>query len=442
MRFSLVALGLLALSGCAADLCDPAALMAEVSAASAGDTIRLGACRVEGVALEVGPGVTVQGRPGSVLVGDGAEPVVRLTGATLTDVEIELDGGVGVVATGASARVEGVEIRLTRGVGVQATDLGRLDVSDLTIQGPVDPADGTSILPEADPTEGAWGLVARDVIDGDLFDVEIVRVGPWGVIVWNSRLEMRQSVVRDCVGTGIYAEGGALTLTDVRVEHPIRGLQPYPAYGLAATDGASVTSTSLTIAGGDGVGLMHDSGTGVHEGLEVSGQPHGGVWVQRGGDVTLTNASIHDNAVAGLVATGANALRVEGGTIRDTALGRSIFGAAVVEAGDGVQVFTPAGPTTLLDVSLIDNGRVGAIFDLGATPLADVSLSRVEVAGDTLGCLAQDGAGLVALGGWDDGVTRTGAVATNDPAQIDVLTVIGTVEADDLPSVDLGLLMP
>lgn len=420
------------------DICDSVSVVRELRTARAGQTVRLGACRIEDASVEVPEGVTLEGRDGTELVGNGMAPVVTLAeGAALANVRVETRGSVGVNAPNADTTLRNVTVSVLRGIGVGIEGAGS-ELIGVTIVGP---DDADTFPPFAEPDEGAYGFVVLDAGDVSLVDVRVEKVGPWGGIVAGTTLTWNGGSVTEVVGTGLYADGGAVDLTNVRFDGFEPGLQPLPAYGAVFTNGVMATSMNVEVANGD-LGVLHDASPGTHTGLNVHDNTYGGVWIQRSDDVALAGGTFTGNGVTAVASVLSSNIQIDGSALESSVSQLTVFGEiAAIETGDGVQVLEPMGTHTLRALTVSDHPRIGVLIDLGASGvLADVGLTDVSVEGDGLGCLAQDAMDLVPLGGWDDDVTRLGATAANDPAQLDILALGGSLSEGNLPAIDTGAL--
>lgn len=425
--------------GCADEpICDVVSLSQGLRDARSGSTVRIGNCRIEETSVEVPDGVTLEGNEESVLVGTGASVVVDLgEGATLANVRIETRGSIGVRSARANAALRDVSISVERGIGVGIEGAG----AELVGVEIVGPDDADTFPPFAEPDEGAYGFVILDAGSVSLTDVRIEKVGPWGGIVANTTLTWNEGEIVDVVGTGLYADGGSVDLTNVRLIGFTQGLQPLPAYGAVFTNGTMATSMGVELAEAD-LGMLHDASPGTHTELDVRDNRYGGVWIQQSDDVSIVGGSFSSNGVTAVASVLSSNISVEGASVASSVSQLTIFGEiAAIEAGDGLQVFTPMGAHTLRDLTVVDHPRIGVLIELGVSGvLADVSLDAISVEGAALGCLAQTQAGLVPLGGWDDAVTRLGDTATNDAAQLDTLALGGGLSEGNLPAVDTGTL--
>lgn len=463
----LLALALsVAIAACGEDepsgLCARDDLQAALDAAAPGDTVRAGACRIDGP-LVVPAGVTLAGAGVSETIvvapaGDGARGITLVPGtpaAVARDLTVESSTGIGIAAvddsgTGAPSEVgiEHVSVRITGGIGIGARSVGTLRLANVDVTGPFSATNADSLPPAAGPeTGGALGLVLIDVgttAAADLVDVTIAQAGPWGAIVDNSTIAWQGGSVSDVVGTGMLVQGGRATMLDATIERLHQGIQPLPAYGLAITAGADVTTERLVVRQSDGVGLLQNAATAAHVDLTSESGRFGGVWVQRSPSFALVGTSrLTGNGLSALTLLEVADAHVSGAAIDATVRRLSTFGErGTVEIGDGIQIVDPAGANVIESVMLTANERVGLLVDVGSGTLDRVTLRDVivDAPAAALGAIAQDAAGVVAPGsGWDSGVTRLGAAATGDASHTTALDVPGALVTGALPMAGVGL---
>ena len=132
-------------------LCDPDAVESALARAEGGDTVQLGACRIE-AALSVPPGVALVGAGVSetTIVGPEEGAAVELVPGTETRIEgvrIEANGQVGIVARGAGAVVlQDVTVEARRGVAVGIDGATDLTMSGVSLEGVVTADNATDPL--------------------------------------------------------------------------------------------------------------------------------------------------------------------------------------------------------------------------------------------------------------------------------------------------------
>lgn len=421
------------------EICDSVSLVRELSSARRGANVRIGNCRIEGANVDVPEGVTLGGSGSeSALIGAGDAPVVTLgDGATLVDIAIETRGSVGVRSAAEDVTVQNVRILLERGIGIGVEGAGSRLIG-ITIVGP---DDADTFPPFAEPNEGAYGVVMLNATDASIVDLRMEKVGPWGGIVAGTTLTWDGGALIDVTGTGLYVDGGSVALNDVSFDGFAQGLQPLPAYGMVFTNNAMATTTNVEVANAD-LAALHDASPGTHTDLDVHDNRYGGLWIQRSDDVMVAGGTFTTNGVTAVASVLSSNITLDGTNLASSVEQTTIFGEiAAVQAGDGIQLLEPTGPNTLREVTLESHPRIGLLVDLASSGvLSDIALNNVSVQGDDLGCLAQEAAGLIPLGGWDDSVTRLGETATNDAAQIDPLAIGGSLSDGNLPSIDTGAL--
>ncbi len=457
-RLAPVALGLLTsltLVACQNDDCDLATVQGRLDDANAGETVTVaGSCRLEG-SLVVPAGVTLAGETGTELA--VTEPTaigVELgSGASVERLRIEAHGRAAVVARG-DASFDAVEVDLRHGLGLYLVD-GSVDVSDVTLTGPVTAANAAdptwvSVLAEPNAATGctvatcecAPGTVVSEteICDerGDvvtwaptigiytrgatlsLTDVSVAGIARYGVVADDSSIVWSRGEVRDVVGVGLLLRGGSSDLTEVSVSGIVSGLRGVPSYGLLTAGGHDQTTSALTVRDGERFGLVSLDGRGAHDDLDVSGNGDVGLWVSASDAFTVIGESaIASNGLAGVVVLDSTGVVLDGLAVTDTAsVTRSVGTFGMRTIGDGIQL-VGANEALLRDVAIAGNARVGLLADV----VPELTFENVEVSASGSAFGALGGAASVASGEivvdtalpWDTGIVRMGAAVTNDP---------------------------
>lgn len=451
-RFCLLLWAAMACGDDAAELCTVEALEEALWSAEAGDTVMVGACRIEG-AFRIPDGVRVLGQVGSVVaipLQDGADGVVMSGEAVLESVAIESAGGSAVlVRNGGTLR--DVRIEAERGAAVAVAG-GSVRFERVELIGPVsDPLDGRWVRVEgfAVPGECAedcecvpgevrndaaevcdasgefvtfgavYGIFARDA-QLELVDVSIRQFALAGAVFEDSTVRWEGGGVSDGLGTGVLLRGGAGELIDVRVEAVGEGLRGTASYGVIAQS-AELRSQRLTVVGGDRYGVLLRGSTGTHEDFVAEGNGDVGLWISESIGVAVNGASrIEDNAFSGVVVVDGEDVNLDGLRVAGTrsvlrTLG-SPFGAR--EIGDGIHLQRSPG-VTLRGLAVEGNERVGVLVELGPElpAFADV---RVDAVPGGFGAIAGSAAGgeltADAPEGWDTGITRGPEALARDAA--------------------------
>lgn len=142
MRRALWLLSWLA-NGCVDPSCDPGALQAELASAQPGDVVQVGACEVE-ADLTVPPGVVLQGHCAQVTTERAADraAVTLLTEAgketTVENLRLESSSCAALVASGdGDASLRGATVVVDRGIGVGAERLRSLELTNVSVEGPL-----------------------------------------------------------------------------------------------------------------------------------------------------------------------------------------------------------------------------------------------------------------------------------------------------------------
>ena len=466
MRLVLALITMGALGGCEAGTCSASGLSAALGAASPGDVVEVGRCRVEG-AFVVPTGVTLRGSANETVLAsdDPLGLVIELEdGARLEALHVEANGRAGVV-TRADATLSDVSIDAIHGLGVYAGG-GAVTLERVSIVGPVTAANASedrwisvSALPgtpgiacpgavcECDagsideanqrvcvagswktwaPTIGLYASGATLTLD----EVSIAGTAEVGLIADESTLEWTSGSVRDVIGTGVLLRGGVAVLTDVTIERVVSGLRGVPSYGLINTDENDLTTERLAIAGGERFGLLQLEATGAHAELSVRDHGDVGVWIASSDRFELEGESvIAGSGFAGVVVSESSGVTLDGAIVENTAtVRRSVGTFGLQEIGDGVQLTGSYVGVRLANLTIRGNERAGLLVD--AAPGVTFEAVTVDATGAAFGALA--GGRDVARGvltvagpaGWDTGITRSGAAVANDPtapAELDLI---------------------
>lgn len=467
------ALALIA-AGCTPALCDRASAEAALAAASAGETVELGACELEGP-LHVPPGVTLAGRDGTVVVAPpdsgaivvlGGEPPSRVVG-----LDVRVEGRIGILARGGGrVAIEDVRIDAARGIALGATGLTELVLARVTAEGPIDAT--TAIDPaylrviagapvaapcpdascectpgdvragEACDTTGRWATVTAthgiyvSTVDSLVAeDVDVIGFAEHGVVLQDTSARWERGSVASTLGTGLRQVRGTLTATDLVVERTYAGLRGEPPYGIAVTDAGRFDSTRLTLSDNARYGLMLVGATGSATSMIAERNGDAAVWLAGTDDFLLTDGRLADNRFASVVVIESSGVHVTSTSIDRTRAvelaGLRPFG--VVRLGDGVHLRESTSDVLFMGVALRENERAGLVLDLGPSGTPDVTFTGVAIegTGTQLGALAGRITSDWTLStetpaGWDSGITRRGDTVANDAA------FSGTVDALDL----------
>ena len=471
--------------------CDREGAQAALDGAGPGDTVSLGACEVQGP-LRVPASVRLAGTEGTVVVADPESAAVILTpgvpATELASLTVRATGRAGVIATGAGdVSLDDVTVVATRGVAAGFAGLGSLDVSSLTIAGPVTASTASSpeylrVVAAAPPpgecppgatcecTPGethddgrvcdsvgrwarvgpAYGLYLGGVADAVLTDVDVSGLAEYAVVLSDSTVRWTSGSVGENLGVGVRQIGGSLTLDGVSVETTLQGVRGAPAYAVAATDGATIDATSLSLLDNERYGLLLLDGSGTFVDLLAERNADAAIWCGScdGFAMRGTATMLSDNGFAGVVVAASSRVHIEDAVVTGTLTAdRPVGEFGVRRVGDGLHVLSSAVDVTVERVALRDNGRAGLVVDLGAAESPSIVFRDVTVdaSGESLGAVGgtADGAGHlvpVSPGGWDDGITRMGATVANDVAALPTMDAVGTGAPSDLS--ELGVIAP
>ena len=406
-----------------AGICAADTLRLELARARPGDVVRVGRCRVS-ASLRVPAGVTLtgvdpeasivaapRGRPAVVLAAEAAPSVARC-------LTVEANAEFGVQAEGSGeARVEHVTIRAATGGGISADGVGRLSLHGLDLIGPVTP-ENADMLP-LDPTPadvGTHGLALTEVGEVTIYGTTITGFALFGMLAVDSSVTLRGAELRDNLGTGVMFLGAPVCARSLTSQGTLQGSRLVPAYGVVLADGAELHAVDLHILEGQGIGLLQSGSSLDVEDLVVEQNDGGGVWVQESGQTLIHGAGtrIVDNTFVGLFVCQSSGLSISDAEISRTRKAVRLSGeVGTIEVGAGLT----AGATTgirLTDLHVCDNETVGIVLDLATEPAPEIEGVVVCGTGMAFGAVAFDDFGWLGTGGWDEGVSREGAVRIND----------------------------
>jgi hypothetical protein len=268
----------------------------------------------------------------------------------------------------------------------------------------------------------------------ELTDVQIEGFGAFGFLSVRSTVTWTGGRVSTNLGAGLEVWSGEATLIGVTIWGTRDGAGAIESFGAVFGEDARITSQRLYVANGDSFGLFHDGGSAAHEDLIARNNGFAAVWIQGATAFDLSGLSmIEDNRFAGVAALGSTGIHVQDASIVRTTEGVRVSGIRTVRAADGLHLVDSDG--LFEDLSLLDNDRIGLLVDLGGGNTSAVSLTdvSVEASGTSLGAVAQNG---TVEPGWDDGITRLGATATNDGSFTDRLEIAGAVGPVCFPPLD------
>jgi hypothetical protein len=445
--------------GGAEPICDAAQLTAALEAAQPGDTVRVGACRVQGsFTVPAGVSLVGSGADASTLVTDSAKPGVWVTPGTpttrLADLAIESNANYGVFIRGdGGATVERVVVRSNRAVALGADDVDSLALADVDLQGPVTPANqlvyGFDPQPESAPTHG---LLLVRVASADLTDVTATGFAQFGALLVESTTTWRGGGTPRNMGNGMMVHAGTAHLEDLDLSGTFGDFRVFPDYGAVFAAEAVVDTTDLVVSGGVNFGLLHDHATVTHVGLKASNNVHAGVWVQNCHSFELTGegTELLDNGIGGVVAVDTPVVTLADAAIARTRIVRRVYGeTSTRDVGAGIEMVRVGdGSTldgvTLRNLTLTNNKQVGLFIQLGPGATTDglavegITIERnldvdPELA-DAYGAAVQ---GDSVPGDWDHGeVERDADTAARDDARRASLDRVGALDSTEYPGAD------
>lgn len=446
MRFVRVLLVLASfLAACGDDdpqpACDAGTLADRLGGAAAGDTVEVGACRIEG-SFEVPAGVTLTGagRDATVLVGsEGQVALTLLPGpgestTVASDLTVESGGRVGLLAQGEGRfLIERVTVTARRGVAAAVTDARWLVLREVDLEGPVD-AELAVTLDQPDPAEVAThGLVVVASPETVLEDVSVRGFALVGALLYGTSGTWTRGEITENLGLGIAQYGGALAVQDVSVTHTLQGVRLEPSFAMVLADGADLDSTGLVVDDNETYGILQAAATARHLDLLARHNGDAAMWIQDVGSLVIQGGSFEENSFAGIVAVDSTGIDVQDLSITGTVLATAVFdGTGRVEVGDGIQLVGSTDGVSLDGVTLSENQRAGVLVDLDGGTGSGISLTGVTVDGTDgqYGVIAQGG---TPADGWDEGVTRLGATLANDEAFLEGASTLGLAGTTQVP---------
>ncbi len=345
------------------------------------------------------------------------------------DLAIASPSHAAVLARGGQLAIENVDITTALGVGVALEDV-EAELTNVSIAGAIDLANPPSLSVDFGIDDASThGIVAAGGTTA-LTNVDVrgtaaaCALFAGGAVTWNG------GAVSDALGIGVLADGGSAAISDVSIDGIVQGFALPPAYGVVFVGAGSYSTSSVRVAGTQGIGLAQIESSAVHTDLEASGNSVAGVWVERA-DVELTG-NLHDNTFAGFVAVETPHLDVHDATIDNThAAVRQVELLGSIEVGDGLQVVSPSLETTIDGVTMSGNERAGLLLDLPSA-FGTLSLTDIEITVTSSGAVAAVAQGSPPAG-WDGGITRDGTTAAADQARTGTFDVLDVIAPCDRP---------
>jgi len=350
------------------------------------------------------------GRSAIVVSAHSSPTVVRC----LTAVANEAPGVV-VEGTG-EARAEHLTVLADTGVGLRATGVGRLALHGLDLVGPVTSANADAQPLDPTPEEvGTYGLELTGVGEVTIYGTSITGFALAGLLAAESDVTLRATELSENLGAGAMFVGGQACVRGLTSERSLQGTRLIPAYGLVFTSGAEVHGADVSVIESEGYGILQDDSHLDVETLVLEGNRSGGLWAQGGGETRVAGEGnrIVDNGFAGVRVCGASAVSISDAEISGSRRMTRIVGTRPVEIGAGLLLGDSA-HIHLENLRLDENDTVGVVVDLGASATYEIVDVYVSGRGEAFGALAHDDVGWLEGGGWDDGITREGAVEIND----------------------------
>lgn len=442
----------LAGSCCGADdarrYCDTLELQQALASAAPGQTVHVGACRIEG-AFRVPGGVAISGEGPdvSVLASVGAQretvlqvvpgrPATRVVGLA-----VESGANYGVLASGdGDVEVERLRIHAERGVAFAAQDLASLTMTEVQLGGLVTASNATTVS-QSPEDSATHGLILLRVSSVEFADVTATGFALVGALLVESTTTWRGGGAPVNLGTGLLVDGGVAHLEDLDLSATLDGDHVMPAYGGAFIGGAQVDTSRLDVSDGADFGLLHDAVVARHVDLTANRNWDVGVWAQACDAIEVSGGTLEGNGYAGVVALDSVDVRVHG-----VAIGQTIARDHVIEGtstrmapvGDGVQIVRASGAIEIRDVGLRLNDRAGLVVELGGRAMDDsvvIAGVTIEGTGEARGAVVEDATGAVVPTAWEAGLSRDSVTQANDDAHRgERLDVVPGLAAGERPS--------
>lgn len=385
------------LAACGGDVCDASAI---ADAFAAGDeSVRIGACEVVGD-VDVPQGRALIGEAGARIVGR----VTLGNDAAMSALSVVSSADVGI-RLGEGASLADVTVDASDGIAVGAEDANGIAMSRVTIT--------------ADAARYGVAFVRGG---GTLEDVTATGFERAGAVFVDSTVDWRGGASNDNLGLGVLVEGGTSTFEDVEILGTRQGTGLLPSFGAVFTNGAAVGTRNVSLRDNEGYGLLHHTGTGNHTDVDARNNGDAAIWVQNANGVEISG-TIADNQFGGVVVVDSTQVDIHDATIdRTTKVLRVLEETGAVEVGDGIQLVRSADGTTIRNVELTNNERVGVLVELDGGTLDPGLFENVTITGDgtSYGVIAQNGQTAM---NWDNGVALNGA------AMADGLVTLPSVEA-------------
>lgn len=432
-------------SGCGEDdppLCDASAIASALFEARSGDTIRLGACTIEGAfVVPAGVGLVGSGVQATRVVGPVAGIAVDLVpdegdgATTVRDLTVESPGIVGIRADGGGHLVvERVRVVASAGVALGVVEATRVELTDVELVGPITARNAddelfwavapTTDLPEGDDCDGepvcdegdlqeaecpgcgqvqqvcsscgrwvtvtaAYGLALEAVATATLTNVDVSGFASFAV-VFRDRGAQGATVAGDIRWTGgsvhenlfvgLYAGGDVrLVLEDVSLEETFENILN-PSYAAVIADHADLSTTRLAIVDNDRYGLLQHGATARHTDLEATGNGDAALWVGDSDELDIQGGAVSGNEFVGILLVSSSHVHLADLSVTGTRSRTFVLDLwSRVEIGDGIQLTDTTDDVSLERIVLTDNERVGLLVDFGDLDVSPLTLNDVEV---------------------------------------------------------------
>jgi len=424
--------------------CGAGQLAASLAKAAPNSTVRIGRCTVTGP-FSVPAGVTLQGSGSSrttIVAPAGTAGVLLNASAsgnytTLKDVRVNANGAYGVRITGSgNARVKNSTVTVTLGAGIAAENVsGEVEIDQVTVTGPVTSSNANSLHEAMGDVTGSHGLVLINVGYADIDRSYFNNFSQFGALIINSDTSWDAGGGSGSIEANAGFHGGTASIDAAaftRAANVNMG-DEIGSVGVGFMGGVYVHSDGMTVSDNPFFGIFMDNvASAEHEYLRADRNGLSAAWCQNSAYCEIDDASLNQNAFAGVVMVDVVSALVNQSSIRNTAIGTHAF---VGTSGDGVTLMRSAG---LVDsTNLTNNARAGVAIELGSSQATtDVAFSSTTVNGSgQYGVVAQQNG--TPIPSYTSGISRSGNLATADSLfanGTNPLTIAGTQGPCFLPS--------
>ncbi|MEC9466596.1 MAG: hypothetical protein VX834_12470, partial [Myxococcota bacterium] len=359
-----------------------------LSSAQAGEVVHLDpAGSFEGT-FRIPSGVSLDGHGATLVSFDSAGLVVEdVSGSVFVrNLTLESDMGGLVAYEGAGdgeLTLESLTVTVARGFGIAIENLDVV-VRGVTVQGPISGSDDPVLDQLGEQIDGSEHAILGFVAAFGTVTVEDLNVsgfGGFGAIFYQTAGIWRGGEVSHCVGVSVLVERSELEIESVLIRDGLAGRKigfAMLSLGLVAADSTQLMTGRLRVETIRDIGVLQSASDTVHEDLQVREAGWFGLLAipgeQSRGTLRVSGVAgsgIESARGAGLAALGLASVHLEALSVDNTKLRPSIGdGMDIYEVGDGLVFVGVSETLTLRDVEVVDNPRIGLLFDGGPGGIA------------------------------------------------------------------------